>query len=329
MDKQYKHLFGWGDTRGLRALMTQENPFLLLLRPPIETFGYPPHAGNPELVSNAQAFIRALTGLDYQYLVITSGATQAINAAIHAMKETYTEYLACRKLYFPFYPGIANKNGLILKNDDALEYNKKAIRLIDSPANPTGAIHENEDGSIWNAITNIWDSCYHSPTYNIPNNCSYPKHLAMVGSFAKISGINGIRIGWLATESKEVYDSAVRYVSYDTVGVSQADQWLANKMIKEVNWSTYLDKSKRLIEDNKDEFMKLSRLFSDQPMPKVGMFYFAEVDQGLRDLFEKASVQFMDGRACGADYDSVRVNLANSREDTKKMVKEILKNDKI
>lgn len=249
-----------------------------------------------------------------------------MNAYIYAEKDGHTS-LATRRLYFPFYPGIAEINGLIHNAGDIGNI-KSSIQILDSPSNPEGIVDGNDYGRV------VWDAAYYSPTFGVSISgsrtltTSIPPHIAMAGSMSKMTGINGIRIGWLATNDENLYLKAARFVTYDICGVSGLSQHLAVQILKKVDLDSFWKRSKLVLDDNRTEIQKLAYLFGDQEIPKMGMFALFEIDNKLKRLFEKASVFFISGKICGDDRDSVRINLAQTNLATKAMVKAVLKADK-
>jgi aspartate/methionine/tyrosine aminotransferase len=181
----------------------------------------------------------------------------------------------------------------------------------------------------------VWDAAYHSPTYcGIEKGGKLvcpeivPVHAAMVGSLNKLTDINGLRVGWLATDSCCIYDSAKYYVESDLCEVSGPSQEYATRILQRFDLHAFYCESKRLLDNNREELQRLSYMFGGQPIFPYGMFSLFEVDDGIRSLFRRASVKFKDGDEIGdKERDSVRINLANSNEATRVMVEAILKAD--
>lgn len=299
---------------------------------PIDSFGYPKHEGEEELVILVRSLVRRLTGKNYEHILITQGCTHALNAYVAAQKEEKTVRVSTRKLYFPFYPGIAQNHGLIHSpsNTPSKVNFPYDLEILDSPSNPEGVVSSSfSDGR------RVWDAAYYSPTYGVRTVgtrefCTpYPPHEAMAGSLSKLTGINGIRIGWLATNDQGLYDRAARWATLDTCGISLPSQWLAKEILTSVDMEAFWDKSKLVIDSNRTEVEKLSKIFGDQTIPDKGMFALFEVDSKLKELLDRSMVVTTPGQVCGDDRDSVRINLAHTNAATRAMVKTVLKNDKI
>lgn len=322
----YQYDFAWGDTRGIREIMLRHAAFLQVSNMPWENFGYPPHDGQPQLKTEINNLIMKLTGKTYKHILVTGGATHALNAGVAAMKTGTTRFLYTNKLFFSRYPGIAANLSLQHIKTDKVYPRDGDIGIIDSPSNPQGKISGEGNKSV------IWDAAYYSPTYcglGSPLKCHpvIPQHVAMAGSLNKLTGVNGLRIGWLATDDTLLYDRALAYVTSNQCGISQPSQYAAHQILTKVSMTTFFIESKALIDANKTEMQRLEYLFGYQEMPRHGMFILYEVDDKLKKLFEKASLLVMPGSQCGDDRDSVRFNLGNQNQLTRDMVNAVLKAD--
>lgn len=338
----YLHDFNFGDTRGIRQVMDAELKRIGLGLVPqnLADFGYPPHEGTQELIEQVTKLISDLTGLGYKHILITNGATHALNAYVYAAKRMYGHRsevtgLVTRNLYFFFYPQIAKVHGLEHRtyspNFDG-NPNPDDIGIVDSPSNPEGIM--TRQGLIGSRV--VWDAAYHSPTFcGVEKNCKlvcpsiHPAHEAMVGSLNKLTGINGLRVGWLATNSRSLYADAFYYVETTLCGVSFPSQDYAAKILERVDMQPFYRQSKRVLDNNREELQRLSYLFGGQPVFPYGMFALFEVDEKLRDLFERASVKVKDGKEIGDSRMSIRINLANTNESTKAMVDAVIEADKV
>ncbi len=334
LNKQYKHDFGFGDTRGIREIMMNHIPGKFL-ETDFGSYGYPPHGGNIELIEEVKNLIVDLTGKRYKHVLITNGATHALNAYVAAAKNGITRSLVTHPLYFMMYPGIAKIHGLEHKKQAFVNpsYYGGELGIIDSPSNPHGKFAV----CPVSATGTVWDAAYYTPTYcgvrSSPGGilkCAVvpPRHEAMAGSLSKLTGINGLRVGWLATDSDDIFQKAYHYVEHDLCGVSNPSQDAALQILKKVNLQGFYEDSRALLDTNRDTLSRLNHIFSGQAIFPVGMYALFEVDSKLRDLLERASVHTLDGRLIGDHRDSVRFNLANSSKATAAMVKAILKEDK-
>ena len=232
--------------------------------------------------------------------------------------------------FFSFYPGIAtqfskNVHFLNLK-ESAFHHADNSVAIVDSPTNPRGELISEIKSAGSGKLYVIWDGAYWSPTY-IPNfkEKKVLEHDIMVGSISKLTGINGIRLGWLATDDDSIYKNAVDYITHTLCGVSALSQELAFSILKLVNMEKFYAKSAQLISENKDEISRLSPLFGNQKVPEMGMFVYWKADKDLMEKIKNLGVVFTSGTSVGGTEDEVRINLGRKKYLTKNMVDLILK----
>lgn len=331
MSKKYEWDFAWGDTRGIREIMMKHAEFLREATMPWDGFGYPPHGGNGLLVQAIKELIRDLTGKKYEHVLVTVGATHAINTAIAAIRTDQTKFMYTNRLFFSRYPGIAVNSGLKHIKTDKIDPKLGDIGIIDSPSNPMGIL--SAAGSLTNNV--IWDAAYYTPTYcgvghldRLKCHPIKPLHKVMVGSLNKLTGLNGLRIGWLATDDYFIYEKALAYLTSNVCGISQPSQFAALQILSKVDLDEFYMESKAMLDSNKTEMSRLDHIFSYQPIPGHGMFYLVEVDSKIKALLDRAGVSVQDGSMSGDTRDSVRFNLGNSTQMTKAMVDAVLKVDR-
>jgi len=319
--------FSWGDTRGLRkAILSIYKNLNTLQMMPLQNYGYPPYEGDHGLVNQLKALTKRLTNLDYSYICLTSGCTHAVNASIFALSSDRTNYVVTRNVYYPRYPDMVSMAGLIHVTGKNSWYSDADLIIIDSPSNPEGLIGINSELKSDNII---WDAAYHTPTYGVLPGTNNVESKVFCGSLSKLTGINGIRLGWTATNDQDLHDSVVKYVKSSVCGVSYPSQYVAKEILSSLeNLETYFKESAKLVSYNKEEVLKLKDVFGSDHISNYGMFAFFKVDDTMLKLFDKAKVKFTSGKDCGADYPSVRINLANTNEQTKEMVQRIQKTDR-
>lgn len=315
--------FGWGDTRGLREnILSIYKDLNVSQNMPLEDYGYPPYEGDAELVKKLRKLTKYLTGKEYKYVCITGGCTHAVNASIYSISNMVTDYVGTRELYYPRYPNMVALTDMDHVTFNFPRFTEEDIAVVDSPSNPLGLVGVPNGVSTPNII---WDAAYHSPTYGIlPGTRRIDNARVFCGSLSKLTGINGIRVGWTATDEENIHSDVQIYVRSSVCGISYPSQYLANEILKdEGRLDLYFKMSSRLISSNKEEVLKLKDIFGSDEISDFGMFAFFKVDQQMLNLFDKAKVKFTPGIDCGADYPSVRINLANTAEQTKEMVQRI------
>lgn len=322
----YQHQFGFGDALGVREVLFTVYPELRFQVSSPESTGYPAHGGSPSLIDAVRGYLTSLYGVcPYQHILITAGCSHAIQAAIHAVRNDLTTSVITRSLYFPFYPNMIKTAGLKHAVKQGLIYND--IALYDD-LSPVG-IRENNWSSLFDI--RILDAAYLSRTYGLEKldlmTSVQASKYTIVGSLGKMTGLNGLRVGFLGTNDHAVYQKAYDYVTYTTIGANIEAQTTIAKILSDLDrFDLFLDRSKGVLDSNRIELSRLRHLFG-QDIPSKGMFALLAADSKLKDLFEKASVVVTDGMGCGADCPSIRINLSNSNGATKRMVDAVIKAD--
>lgn len=320
--------FGWGDTRGVReVLLSVYKNKLDLKNMPLQSFGYPPDKGSPKLISLLSDLTLERTGVRFKHISVTNGCTQALEISLRSLMNSWTESVQTRDLYYPRYPDIIRSVGLIhVRPRENLNLSGH-IQIIDSPSNPVGDIHFSSE----NTDKVIWDAAYNSPTYGIrlQNVALFPEPLVFCGSLSKLTGLNGVRVGWTATNDDNLALKINKQIKTITNGVSYPSQWICEQILEDRKaLEVFFAKSRKLVEDNKNEILKLRKIFSTELVSDYGMFSFSASDPSIHKLFDAAGVEFTKGEDCGAWYHSMRLNMANPVEMTAEMVKRIIKQDR-
>jgi hypothetical protein len=321
-----KYDFGFGDSFAVRAALQAYNtlhtisPFDCLT---YSYFGYPPIETEEQLRLKISNIIETLTGRKYPYILLTHGATGGINSILRYMK-TQFEYGEHDARYFIYYPEMFKQQGII-KSEEGV----KTFQLTSAPSNPEGAFFNRN----FSALNTVWDAVYYNPIYYYPSLLLHkyiPNHRVMVGSFGKLLGLNGLRLGWIATEDKFLYDYVVHDHVTENLGLSTASiNILKNILFKEgFNLLDFCILANSYLEDNRTELAKLEKFFHS-PVNPNGMFWFTEADSKAQILLKNSEVKTIPGSLVGADDNFIRISLGQDRTLTRLMVKEVLKKDKI
>jgi aspartate/methionine/tyrosine aminotransferase len=294
---------------------------------------YPPIEGFEKLNDLTRKLVHSLTGKEYRYVLITHGATGALNLILRDMINDYPAGLHIDPLHFIYYPMMAARTGHELVDRDAFLKSKKMLQLTALPSNPEGKLET--DGT--SAERTIWDACYFSPVYmnqKLHTSSYLPKHVAMVGSFGKLLGYNGVRLGWVATDDKQVYQNIMRDQVAETMGVSTLGCALVTNTLEGMfegdglEGQKFYARARGALNNNRDAVRRLEKL-GHRPVPENGMFWFTEIDTAARMKFDKAGVDYIDGKHCGSKEQSIRINLGQDEELTGEMVKAVLKADRV
>lgn len=322
----YKYDLGWGNPYCLLEILSNlYRPRLLGTK--ITDLIYEEDEGNEELIQYCKQITKQETGIDYKHVLITNGATQALNSIIRAWSKTNAtiESVITSELGYPFYPTMIDKASLkqikvdFHKPFKAEKYS--SIIMVDSPSNPLG--YQFTVDKTDNFI--IWDGVYHNKIYNA-NTFIQPKHDVFVGSFSKLLGLSGARVGWLATNNKNFFDLFKTDSLYENATVSKVSQDLVLDILNNINLNYFMSYGMNSLDLNREELQKLSYL-TGSDVQKIGMFYCAEIDDKLFDLFDRAGIQYVVFNRKNGNK-MIRLNIAQTNEIIKKAVDSILKIDR-
>jgi aspartate/methionine/tyrosine aminotransferase len=191
------------------------------------------------------------------------------------------------------------------------------MSLIDSPENPIG--DQFEGG---NPASDVWDGVYNSKIYTkYPN--KQPKHKYFVGSYSKLLGVAGARIGFIATNDPLAYESLLHQSHNELTGISIPSQDLIVDILKWVDLEEFMSNSSRYLCYNKEEFQKIEYLFDGQSINETGMFYSPKADAKAIALLDKVGVNFVR-----LDDETIRLSMGQHKDIVKKGINAILKGDR-
>lgn len=317
-----KYNFGWGNPHFLLDILSEKLPNLLY-SPKITDMIYGPYEGTAEIIHQTHDVIETTTNRSYEYILITNGASSALNILLRYMKKQ--GYMNVHTSYYgyPSYEEMIKRAGLKRVRDydhqasllDQAGLNP-SVRLIDSPENPTGIQFTGGD-----ADRDIWDSVYHNEIYT-PRTHLQPKHKFLVGSYSKLLGLAGMRVGFIATNDYLAYQSLYLESRNENTGVSRASQDLLCMILKKLDLNTFMQQGARDLCYNKEEFQKIEYLFDHQPVGDVGMFYCVKAEEKALQILEKAGVEYVK-----LDDDTIRLSMGHNKKITQDGIKAILKED--
>lgn len=258
-------------------------------------------------------FLIDFTGTNYNSIILTHGATGGVLAAIRGLGHNVGMY---DDVHYIFYPEMFKNTGVFFSKNDA------RFLLTSSPNNPTGEIRS---GNIFNGDV-IWDAAYHTPAYMSRKNLKKrPNHKVVVGSFSKLLGLNGIRLGFVATNDYLLANEINKSAETETLGLSNPSLSMLNGIVDRIDINLFSDDARRLMDDNREEMSKIEYLFNCQ-VPENGMFYFPKIDAQSLKILDKAKIKYIEGNLCG-DPQRIRLSLGQTRDITKRAVDLILKID--
>ncbi len=185
---------------------------------------YPPMAGLPELRASVADHYRAAQGLDLvpEEVVVTSGATEALAAAILALVSPGDEVLLFQPLYDAYVPLVQRAGGvakLIRLTPPDWRITREMLEAATTPAtrllilcnplNPSASIASEEElalladfcverdliaisDEVWEHV--VFDGAVHRPLMARPG---MRERTVKVGSAGKIFALTGWKVGWM------------------------------------------------------------------------------------------------------------------------------------
>lgn len=186
---------------------------------------YPPMLGIPELRRAVAAHYRGHHGLELDWrseVVVTSGATEAISAAILSLVSEGDEVVLIQPLYDAYMPMVRRAGGiprlirleppcwtLDVATLDAVVGPRTKLLIFNNPANPTGKMYDRAtleliaDRCVRHDVVALCDEVWehiifdaeHIPLITLPG---MRDRTVKIGSAGKIFALTGWKVGWIA-----------------------------------------------------------------------------------------------------------------------------------
>lgn len=311
---------GWGDPYFLLEILdTAHKPKFTTVKDLI----YAPDAGMEKLLEHVQRLTEKTTGNYYKYYLITNGATQAINVIMKVWeRDRRLNFVRTSKLGYPYYPQMISKTATMqhIRNDlNEPITDTCSMTIVDSPSNPLG-----EQITMANSTNIVWDAVYHNPIYNA-NKLIKPAHEVYVGSLSKLLGITGARIGWIATNDENQYKKFLQESLYDIATVSKPSQKLAIDLLDTIDMNNFMNMGRMSLDNNRHILQHIAPLLGADVQEK-GMFYCAQADEKIFDIFYKANIHFVQFENDGDRF--IRLNLGQTSDILIEAIKRIGKADR-
>ncbi len=239
-----------------------------------------------------------------------SGAEEAIFLFLHAMLQPGDHVI----VHWPCYQSlmeVARSIGCevslwIAREEDGwspgiealqklLRPNTKAI-ILNTPHNPTGYLMPREQFEAVSAIARDQGALFFSdevdreseydPQARLPAACDLGEHTISLGVTSKTYGLAGLRIGWISTHNREVYERMAGLKDYTTICNSAASEFLATVALR--NRQKLVERNVGIIKSNleavEDFLGRHEDLFVWAP-PRAGSMAFPRYLGGSVDAF--------------------------------------------
>ncbi|MBE0671369.1 MAG: aminotransferase class I/II-fold pyridoxal phosphate-dependent enzyme [Anaerolineales bacterium] len=188
--------------------------------------------------------------------------------------------------------------------------NTKGI-VINTPHNPTGYLMSRADFEELNKFVQennlilFSDEVYRESEYNpadkLPAACDMGEHAVSLGVTSKTYGLAGLRIGWVATKNKRIYENMASLKDYTTICNSAPSEFLAEVAMR--HRQKLIDRNVGIIKNNltviDDLFARHAARFT-WVRPKAGSMGFprllrGNVDDFCDSLVREAGVMLLPG----------------------------------
>lgn len=205
-----------------------------------------------------------------------------------------------------------------------LRKNTKAI-IINTPHNPTGYLMSRQDYDALhkfvqeNNLLLFSDEVYRESEYDsstrLRAGCDYGEHTVSLGVTSKTYGLAGLRIGWIATKNKKIYNKIASLKDYTTICNSAPSEFLAEVAMR--NRQHLVNRNLDIIKHNltviDDLFRRYSSVFR-WVRPRAGSMAFphylgGNVEEFCDQLVQKAGVLLLPGSVYDDSEDHFRLGL--------------------
>ena len=298
--------------------------------------GYTESTGSPALrkeISNIYADIQP------DRILVHTGAGEAIYLFMHAMLRADDHILVHSPCYQSLSevakgigchvsPWIAREeNGWALELDELrhlLRPTTKAI-ILNTPHNPTGYLMSRTDFEAVNKFAQehnlllFSDEVYRESEYEranrLPAACDLGDHAVSLGVTSKTYGLAGLRIGWIATQNKNVYDRMAGLKDYTTICNSAPSEFLAEVAMR--HRERLAERNLTIIKSNLSVIDDLFARHADRfswVRPQAGSMGFpllltGDIDEFCEDLVSKAGVLLLPGSMYDDSRNHFRIGL--------------------
>lgn len=317
----------WGESIVVRdAFLNNVKNHILMTSNDLRNLNYPPHEGDRTLVATTRNVIKRQVGREYKHIFLVNGAAGGVTIALRAFARLgYRTCVTEQPPYFSLYPDMIMASGLKHEIDNDRDLVIKPVFLVDSPSNPENVIRLRTHDIYETPI--VWDAVYHSGVYAKIR--LIPDHDVTIGSYSKLTGLNGIRVGWIGTNNDILADMIARLVTGEYCGISGASQTILNMALDEFDWERFEVEARSRLDVNRGEWQKLTKYFEGKDVSSNGMFYYGPMNSASKRLFEKAEVLWTPGSKLGHSDDFGRFNLGASHLSIQEAVATVLKADYI
>ncbi len=290
--------------------------------------GYTESQGSPTL---RKEICNIYATMQPEDILVHTGAEEAIYLFMHAVLKENDHII----VHAPHYQSLSEvaksigcdvnlwqgreENGWALEMDELshlMRSTTKAI-IINTPHNPTGYLMSHADFDAVNKFAQennlllfcdeVYRESEYDPATRLPSACDVGEHAVSLGVTSKTYGLAGLRIGWIATKNKKVYQNMASLKDYTTICNSAPSEFLAEVALR--NRQKLIDRNLTIIKDNlaivDDLFSRHADLFQ-WVRPQAGSMGFpklltsarkgkGDIEDFCDDLVRKTGVLLLPG----------------------------------
>ncbi len=188
--------------------------------------------------------------------------------------------------------------------------NTKAI-IVNTPQNPTGFLMPRRDFDALHRFAQehdlllfsdeVYRESEYDPASRLPAACDYGEHAISLGVTSKTYGLAGLRIGWIATRNRLVYEKMAALKDYTSICNSAPSEFLAEVALR--NRQGLAARNLGIIEENltvMDGFFSHHADLFSWVRPRAGSMAFprylgGDVEEFCDRLVKKAGVLLLPG----------------------------------
>lgn len=298
--------------------------------------GYTESLGSPSL---RKEIAKIYSTAQPEDVIVFSGANEAIYLFMHAALKKNDHVI----VHSPHYQSLSEvarsigcetcaweareKSGWALDVSELkslIQLNTRAI-IVNTPHNPTGYLMPRVDFDALNRFAQennlllfsdeVYRESEYDPSTRLPAGVDYGEHAVSLGVTSKTYGLAGLRIGWIATKNRALYEKIASLKDYTTICNSAPSEFLAEVAIR--NRMKLVEKNLGIIKHNltviDDLFARHPDLFSWH-RPKAGSMGFpkllkGDVESFCDDLVKKAGVLLLPGSVYDDSQNHFRLGL--------------------
>lgn len=198
--------------------------------------------------------------------------------------------------------------------------------VIATPNNPTGYVFDRQrldavvdiarNHGLWLFSDEVYRGSERDPADRHPAVCDLYERGVSLGGMSKVYGLAGLRIGWIATRDRRLYDRMAGFKDYVTICNGAADEFLAKVALRHAD--ALVDRVRGIVVRNLDlldEFFARRSTTFEWRRPRAGTTAFprylgGSAEKFCDDLAARAGVLLLPSTVFDAGDDRLRIGYA-------------------